>query len=353
MKKTMLLLVAAGLVFAFGVTASAQDQTPPPVKPARATTVPKPAVPPAQTVPTPAPAKALPAAPPVAVAPESPATVAAMIETAPGVAMLVEQTPPPKEAVAAAPPEQIIPQPEPSAQAETAPRAKPRPAQEMRTELIKVKYADGGSIYGLLRAYKSRDGNVTPTSMVSQGNQESTFVVTDTPEIVENLTSLVRDRDVTPAEFQFTVQLVQGTEAEGSGDEALRNDPVIRELRSVLRYKTFSLLDGTLVRVIDGNDTQTKFGPNGEYVIRLRPKYVKDGSSETLQTVIQLRKPKWISQKTTNTEKKEETQSMQMYYDELIQTVLQLKVGEKTVVGVSKSDSDRGLILILSAKVVK
>lgn len=236
----------------------------------------------------------------------------------------------------------------PTAAPQAASTPAPKPGLALRTELIKLKYADIETVTSLLRGYQSSFGRVMPA-----GRTENTIVVSDTPEIIEKMLAVVRDIDVKPAEIQYTVQLVQGSDADETGDEALKNDPVIRELRGILRYKSFSLLDGTLMRVIDGGEAEAKIGPNGEYSIRLRPKYTKDGAVETIQTEIRLGKLSWVSQQTTNAEKKEETRSVQPHFNELIRTTLLLKAGEKTVVGVSKSDSDRGLILILAGKVVK
>jgi len=398
MKKTISFLVAAAFVFALGGFAQAQDQTPPPPKPVVTAAVPTSPVPPAQAVPHPAkpvstphkapvaetsPSAAVPAlghpAPglkphPVATTPAPPAAIALMtplvpaapttaegtiphpadiavtphptapmaaapamiaptamsVPAAPGtpVAVAIEQTLPPKEAAA---PTQVA---HPAGQAQTAPPTKPEKAPAVKTEIIRFQFAQRNSVYAMLVSHKSRWGVVTMTD-------EKTIVVTDTPEILEKMISIVKEIDVKPVEIQFTVQLVQGTEAEGSGDESLKNDSVIRELRSVLRYKSFSLLDGTLVRVIDDNDTETNFGPKGDYLIRLKPKYIKEGSTETIQTMIQFR------------EKAEFQTTPQRTYNDLIQTTLQLKVGEKTVVGVSKNAADKGLILILSAKVIK
>lgn len=345
MKKTIPFLAAAVFLFALGGFAQFQDQAPPPPKPVAVATPAAPA-PIVQAVPHPGQSAMIPhPAPPAqtlphpAVSGQTPHPVSVLPAAAPA-ALAVQQTPPPKEAAA---PRTVAHPPD---QAQTAPPAKA--VAGMRTEIIKFKYADLFAVNSLLNAYKSVYGRVSITSQ-----SDKTIVVTDTPEIVEKMISLVRDIDVKPVEIQFTVQLIQGNEAEGPGDESLKNDPVIRELRSVLRYKSFSLLDGTLMRVIDGIESETKFGPKGEYALRLEPKYVKDGAAETIQTRIQLRKPEWINQKITHTEKKEETQSMQMYYNNLIQTSLQLKAGEKTVVGVSKSDADKGLILILSAKIIR
>jgi hypothetical protein len=46
-------------------------------------------------------------------------------------------------------------------------------------------------------------------------------------------------------------------------------------------------------------------------------------------------------------------QGSQTITSDLVRTTLMLKPGEKTVVGVSKSDADKGLILIISGKVTK
>ncbi|MCX6567181.1 MAG: hypothetical protein NTW38_12315 [Candidatus Aminicenantes bacterium] len=253
-----------------------------------------------------------------------------------------------REAVVTAAPEPAVPETTVAPAFQAVPTPAPKPVPVLRTELINLKYANIETVTNLLRAYQSNVGRVSPG-----GRAENTIVITDTPEIVEKMLAIVRDIDFKPAEIQYAVQLIQGSETDEKGDETLKNDPIIRELRSVLKYKSFSLLDGTLMRVIDGEEAETKIGPKGEYTIRLQPKYTKDGAVETIQTKIEFMKPEWISQQKTNTETKVETREVLRFNNDLIKTTLQLKTGEKTVVGVSKSDADSGLILILSAKVVK
>jgi len=350
MKKTVLFLLAAGFVFALTLGGfAAQDQTPPPVKPAPPTIVAAKPTPPAPRAVMTAPAKPSPRAiapiPAAIASPTAPAPVAVAFAAEPP---LPEQTPPPQEIpAAAARPEQTAPAKTPPPAQAPMP-AKPEKAPTLRTEMVQLKYADPFMLQSILHSYMSPWGKVSPTR-----GGEQTIVVTDTPEIVQKMLSIISDIDVKPVEIQFTVQVVQGMDVEGQGDEALKNDPVIRELRGVLKYKSFSLLDGTLMRVLNGEEAEAKIGTKGEYTITLQPRYAKDGALETIQTRIRFRKPEWISQQTTNTDKKEETKSMQMYFNDLVSTVLQLKVGEKTVVGVSKNDADRGLILILSAKVIR
>jgi hypothetical protein len=129
---------------------------------------------------------------------------------------------------------------------------------------------------------------------------------------------------------------------------------VIRELRNVLKYESFFLLDGTMIRVIDGGRATSDFGPNGEYSLSLVPTFFKDSSPETIQVQIRFMGPRIRDAfAPLSAEKKQETQMLQATSVELINTTILLKSGDKTVVGVSKSAGDKGLILIISGKPVK
>jgi hypothetical protein len=241
-----------------------------------------------------------------------------------------QQTAPPSATAPARPaPAAVTPE-------SAAPQIPAKPAPQMRTELIKLMYLDTGTAITLLNAYTTTR-KISPTR-----SEEGIIVVTDTPEIVAKMLQVIKEYDVKPTELQFTVQIVEGGDMDS--DEALRNDPLIRDLRNVLKYKGFTLLDGTVMRVIDNERAEAKVGPEGKYGIQLRPKYIKDGAQESIQVEIELYKPIWITQTTNN------VASQQRFNNSLIKTTLMLKAGEKTVVGVSKSDGDKGLILILSGK---
>jgi hypothetical protein len=171
--------------------------------------------------------------------------------------------------------------------------------------------------------------------------------LSDTPEVVDKMLALIKEIDVKPAEMLFLVQIVLGSEAaEDKGDEVLKNDPVIRELRNVLKYKSFSALDGTTLRVIEGERAEAKVGTKGEYSLRLTPKLIREGTAETIRTEIQFSRPSWAPMAPSQS-------SPQLINTDLVRTTLTLKPGERTVVGISKSDADKGLILIISGKVTK
>ncbi len=227
---------------------------------------------------------------------------------------------------------------------------------QMRKEMVKLKYVRATDAYQLLRAYSTAPRQGIGQNLPFPGgfiitskdaNQNEILVLSDTPEIVDKMLSLIKEIDVKPAEMQFMVQIVMGSEAaEDKADDSLKNDPVIRELRGVLKYKNFSALDGTVLRVIESERAEAKVGTKGEYSLRLTPKLIRDGTTETIRAEVEFYRPVWAPLAPNS-------QSAQMTNNDLVRTTLMLKPGEKTVVGVSKSDADKGLILIISGKVMK
>jgi hypothetical protein len=218
----------------------------------------------------------------------------------------------------------------------------------LRKEIVKLKFVRGQDAYQLLQAYRSAPRVNFPGGTITtaqDANRNEIVVLSDTPEVVEKMLSLIKEIDVRPADMQFMVQIVLGSEAaEDKGDEALKNDPVIRELRGVLKYKSFAALDGTVLRVIEGEQAEAKVGTKGELTLRLRPKLIRDGTVEMIKADIEFFRPTVVTS---------QNNVQQIFNNDLVRTTLMLKPGEKTVVGVSKSDADKGLILIISGKVTK
>jgi hypothetical protein len=141
-----------------------------------------------------------------------------------------------------------------------------------------------------------------------------------------------------PAEILFTVQLILGSVSdEDRTDESLKNDPVIKEIRSLMKYRTFLLLDSSLVRSKEREPVEAILGKQRQYILFLKPTFDKD---ENIRTEIRF-SYNFPGQKGTD----------------LIQSILALKPGERTVLGVSKPQGiepvDQGLILIISGKFVR
>jgi hypothetical protein len=212
--------------------------------------------------------------------------------------------------------------------------------KNLRKEIVKLKYVRAQDIENFLYTYVSRDGRI----MVNT-NMPAVIAVSDTPENVEKILAAIRELDVKPADILFTVQLILGSEADATTDPELQNDPVIKELRKLLRFKGYTVLDATLVRAVNRENAEVKFGPKAEFDFALRPDVAGDSKAPVIKTEVRLRR---IEQLGFSADKPITNVST------LIESTLNIKSGDRTVVGVSKLDGgDKGLILIISAKIIE
>ncbi|NLH75734.1 MAG: hypothetical protein GX465_01685 [Acidobacteria bacterium] len=229
------------------------------------------------------------------------------------------------------------------------PAAAPAPSQNteaknLRKEIVKLKYVRAQDIQQLLYAYVSREGHIQ-----FNPNMPSILSVSDTPENVEKILAAIREIDVKPADVLYTVQLVLGSEADATTDAELKNDPVIKELGKLLRYKGYSVLDSTLIRVINRESAEVVLGPKAEFEFALKPDVAGDAKAPVIKTEVRLRQITRRGAPASETMK-----ALDPVVVTLIESALNVKSGDRTVVGVSKLDGgDKGLILIISAKIVE
>lgn len=224
------------------------------------------------------------------------------------------------------------------------------PAQEskgvtkppLKTELVHMKYQRAGQMMMVIRPFLSRDSDIRPSP------DDKILIISDTPENIAKALAVIKELDIKPADLLFTVQLVLGSDEPEKGVEPMPNDPIIKELQNLLKYKTYSLLDTSLMRAMDNEDTEVRLGGNADFELWLKPKVVKDEKVSLIKTEVRLRRIVIASMPPGATSAKPE-----YITTDLIATTLNIKSGDKTVVGVSKLDgSGKGLILIISAKIV-
>ncbi len=222
-------------------------------------------------------------------------------------------------------------------------KASTRPV--LKNELVRLKYANAQRIQAALYPYLSRDGHIS--TMPS----ENVIVISDIPENVEKALQVVKQLDVKPADLQFTVQLILGSAEAEKATEAMANDPIIRELRNLLKYKSYSLLDTSLIRAMDDSNSEVRLGDHGDFELEIKPKVIKDEKSFTIQMWVRLRQ--FHEDPRVAAGMVEPAKADRLVRD-LIETTLNVKPGDKTVVGVSKLDGgDKGLILIISGKIIE
>jgi hypothetical protein len=202
-------------------------------------------------------------------------------------------------------------------------------------EIVKLNYVQPQDIIRLLGPLTGREGRITFAP------NEKFLSLSDSPENIAKLLAAIKEIDVKPADVLFTVQLVLASEdGTPKTDVSLANDPVIKELKGFLKYKSFSLLDTSLVRGTSRHESILTMGPNGNYVLELMPNTITADKSQTVEVFVRLKQILGSSgDKVTS--------------QPLIESSLTMKSGDKTVVGVSRTaGGDKGLILIIEAKVV-
>jgi len=206
---------------------------------------------------------------------------------------------------------------------------------QMKQALVKLSYVRPQDVMILVRAYASREGRL------DYSENQKIITVTDLPENVEKILAAIKEIDVKPPDVQFFIQLVLASEdGAAKTDESLANDPIIKELRGFLKYKSFSLLDTSIVHGTNRQESSVTMGPNGRYVLEMTPDAIAADKAETVKIFVRLK------------------QTLGSYGDKemsqaLIESSLTMKSGDKTVVGVSRTaGGDNGLILIIQAKVV-
>lgn len=216
-------------------------------------------------------------------------------------------------------------------------------ADGLRKEIVRLKYVRAIYIKDFLYPFASREGHV-----VSNPETPDILALSDLPENIEKMLAAIREIDVKPADVLFTVQLVLGSETEDKTDAELQSDTIIKELRKLLRYKGYTFLDSTLVRGLDRYNAEIMLGRKAEFQLELRPEVAREKPQDNIKVELRLRQ---ISETFVTKDGKQVQVPKESI---LIRNQLNLKSGDKAVVGVSKLDGgDKGLILIVSAKVVE
>lgn len=208
---------------------------------------------------------------------------------------------------------------------------------EAKKAIVTVKYIDVENAYVILNKFISRKGKIFFVG------RENKLIIEDTPEVVEKILSILKEIDVKPVNMQFNFELILGTTtSEADLDETLKSDPIIKELQNLLKYNTFKRVDSTIIKIQNNQISRQRIGREEVNLrLQIRPRYIKEEKVDTFQVDLELRQQQGI-----NREGKEITTV-------LIETMLTIKSGERTVVGVSKLDGgNKALILIVSGKVI-
>ena len=220
---------------------------------------------------------------------------------------------------------------------------------KLRHEIVEVKYINANWALGLLKQYMSGNGKINQIPGTNK------VIIEDTAEIVDKILSILEEVDAKPLDLQFNIDLLLGSTQEAAKTDWARdkkNESVLKELQGLLKYKSFRMLDSSILKVQDSSRSSQRIGGKGINLnLQLSPRTVKDEDGESFQ--LELRLSQYQGFKPDGNER---TLT-------LIDTNLTLQSGEQQVVGVSKltyvpqeaggQEEDIALIMILSGKVLK
>jgi len=217
-----------------------------------------------------------------------------------------------------------------------------------RQAIIDVKYADVNHLVSVLRATFGNTIAGDPTLRV-------VTVTGSSPDIVAAVTAAVKRFDVPPQpqpNVELTVYLISGL-AQGQGDEVPQElASTVKQLHGLFGYASYKLADSLLVRGRPSSDTLRTGAQvegvalNGHYFFSYQ--YVTV-SSETPRTVhivglrFDLNRPKTVT-KVNGPAVQRETSVETVAR---ISTDLDVREGQKTVVGKSSVGSGDAVILVI------
>jgi hypothetical protein len=230
-------------------------------------------------------------------------------------------------------------QPSPG-QAPAQAQPKPPPDPTWPTRVYSIRYVDYRYIWNLL----------SPFGVPVYGEPNLNAISVRAPEkLLAAIDDIVKRFDVpgnAPKNVDLTVYVVLGSsEGEENVPAALRG--VIDQLRGVMTYKTYRVLDTIIARGTEGSDIRTSGSitklaetdrAQATYDFQLRARVAGEGADET----IHLDNLRFVTQLTTSDG---QPQALN------IATSLDVKKGQQVVVG-KATVRDRAVILILSGKVV-
>jgi hypothetical protein len=227
-----------------------------------------------------------------------------------------------------------------SVQTQPQPPSKPAPDPTWPTRVYSIRYVDYRYIWNLLSPMGVQFSGEPNLNAISVRGPEKTLAYID---------DIIKRFDVpgnAPKNVDLTVYVLVGSaDGEDNVPAALRG--VVDQLRSVMTYKTYRVLDTIIARGTEGSDIETSGAisklaetdrAQATYTFRVRARVAGEGADET----IRLDNLRFSTQVITSDG---QPQSLN------IATALDVKKSQQVVVG-KATVRDRAVILVLSAKVV-
>lgn len=227
-----------------------------------------------------------------------------------------------------------------------------KPPKEVVQKLFILKYADPGQLRELLRVFDAT---------VSQSGELHALTVSAPPDAMRAIEEAIQKLDVpaaTPKNVEMTMFLLVATDSATAAGSTMPKDldPVVTQLRNTFPFKSYGLLDvinfrtrtGQLVRAASSGGSLPIGNKAAEVITQLSINSIalqSDGNTLRVDRLnAQIRVP-------TITESSGGDVKYQ-YIDLQMQTDLDIKEGQKAVVGRLSLTHDQALFLVMMGKVL-
>lgn len=225
----------------------------------------------------------------------------------------------------------------------------PKPAPQMIQKLIPLKYADPRTLENLLRPFDAA---------FSSNSELHALVVKATPQTMQAIEEAIARLDApaaAPKNIELTIDLLIGSDDESISARAVPKDldSVVTQLKNTFAFKTYRLLDVMTLRTRSGQQASTDssggFMQFGSVTKPVTSTFFINSSSVAADgTTIRL------DQIRTGTKIPVENSPGNFGSQDLgLRTDLDIKEGQKVVVGRMGINREQALFLVLTAKVAQ
>lgn len=234
-----------------------------------------------------------------------------------------------------------------AAQEKTEERAAPPKRVQ---KLFVLKYSDPRTVADLLRVFDAQ---------TIYNSEMHTLAITAMPDTMQAIGDAIARLDTpaaAPKNIDLTMQLVLGTDADGAAGSLPRDlEPVVTQLRNSFPFKNYRLLDVLVLRSRTGQRAGTE-SSGGSMT------FSGSGVSKSVVSSFQINSSSVAADGTTvrldllrcSSKIPVETNMGQFSYQELgMNTDVDIKEGQKVVIGRQGINRDQALFLVLTARVVQ
>jgi len=237
-------------------------------------------------------------------------------------------------------------------------KAAPADTKDWVQKIFEIRYADVRQIERLLRVFGT---NITsdPDARV--------IAVSGRPETVTAIEDAVKRLDVPRAvkNIELTAYVLVASQKAGPASEAAAElEPVLRQLKGIFPYQGFQIIDTLMIRVRDGEQGTlmgtfplTSENASRGYTFTFRSASVSPDAAPLLIQVqdlsLSINPPPGARPAAAQEVGEEQKEPESVRSRNYIRTNLDLREGQKVVVGRSNLDGRSALVLVLTARVLE